>query len=81
MDVPDNEVVGEGAHGICQDVPADGLHDVLHELWAVALDPAPFLLGIDSHVGDRLSSEFVLTDLRLHVGQAPTGGKLDEEHA
>ena len=63
-----------------QDVPADRLHDVLDELRTVRFDPAPFLLGIDSHVGDGLTSETVLTDPGLHVGQPASGGQGDKQH-
>ena len=69
MDVADDLAVAQGPHGIGQNISAHSLHDVLDELWAVRFDPAPFLLGINTHVGDGLTSETVLTDPRLHVGQ------------
>ena len=71
MDVPDDLATAQGPHSIRQDIPADGLHDVLDELWTVRFDPAPFLLGIDTHVGDGLTSETVLADPGFHVGQPP----------
>ena len=63
-----------------QDVPADCLHDVLDELRTITFDPAPFLLGVDTHVGDGLTSETVLTDPGLHVGQPASARQRDEEH-
>ena len=71
MDMPDDLAVAQGPHGIGQDIPADGLHDVLDELRAVRFDPAPFLLGINTHVGDGFTSETVLADPGLYVGQPP----------
>ena len=32
MDVSDDEAVPESFHGVAEDVPADSLHDVFHEL-------------------------------------------------
>ena len=38
MNVTDNEAVPECLHGIAEDVAADSLDDVLHELWTVGAD-------------------------------------------
>ncbi len=81
MHVPDDLAIAQSPHGIGQDVPADGLHDVLHELRAVALDPGPMLCGVDAHVGDGLAAETVLADPGLDIGQLPAGGQRDEQHA
>ena len=81
MDMAANEAVGEGPHGVAEDVPADGLDDVLHELRAVGFDSLPFLRRSDAHVGDGFSAEAVLSDPWLHVGKHPAGWELDEEHA
>ena len=78
--VPDNLAVTECTHGICQDVPADRLNYVFDKFRTVGFDPAPFLLRIDPHVGDRLSAETVLTDTGLYISQAPAGRKRDEQH-
>ena len=67
MHVPDDLAVAQGPHSVGQNVPADGLHDVLHELRAVALDPGPVFRGVDPHVGDGLAAETVLTEPRLDV--------------
>ena len=80
MDMSADEAVGEGSHGVAEDVPADGLDDVFDELRSVGFDPLPFLRRPDAHVGDRLSAEAVLSDPGLYVGQRPAGGELDEEH-
>jgi len=81
MYVSADEAVGEGSHGVAEDVPADRLDDVLDELRAVGFDSLPFLRRSDAHVGDGFSAEAVLSDPRLHIGQHPAGGELDEEHS
>lgn len=78
MNVPDDLAVAQRPHGVGQDVPAHGLHDVFREFRTVTFDPAPLLLSIDPHVGDGFSSETVLTDPRLHIGQPPAGPYPDQ---
>ena len=80
MDVPDYPAVLQRIHGICQDVPADGLHYVLCEFRPVALDPAPLLLRVGPHISDGFASEPVHADPGLYVGEPPSGRELDEEH-
>ena len=72
MDMSADEAVGKGPHGVAEDVPADCLHDVLHELRAVGFDPLPFLHGVDTHVGDGLSAEAVLSYFGIYVTEVPT---------
>lgn len=67
-------------HGVGQDIPADGLYDVLDEFRTVGFDAAPFLLGIDAQISDGLAAELVLTDAGLHIGQAATGRQRDEQY-
>ena len=43
MNVTDDEAVPESLHGVAEDVAADGLDDILHELWTVGFDAFPFL--------------------------------------
>ena len=73
-----DEAVGQRPHGICQDVAADGLDNVFHELRPIGLDPAPLLCGIDSHVGDGCTAKVVLADSGLDVGQPPSRGQSDD---
>ena len=80
MDVSADKAVAQRPHGVAQDVPADGLHDVLHEFRAVAFDPLPFFRRTDAFIGDRFATEFVLADLWFHICQPPAGWKLDEQH-
>ena len=80
MHVPADEAVAQGPHGIGKDVTADSLHNVLDELRTVAFDSAPLLLGVNPHICDGLSSETVLSDPWLHVGQPASGGQGDEQH-
>ena len=81
MHVPNDLAVAQGPHGVSQDVPADGLHDVLDELRSVTFDPGPVLCGIDAHVGDGLSAKTILADPGLDIGQAPPARQRDEQHA
>ena len=67
MHMPDDLAVAQGPHGVGQDVPADGLHDVFHEFRTIALDSGPVLRGVDPHVGDGLAAEPVLTEPGLDV--------------
>ena len=43
MNVADNEAVAESFHSVAEDVAADGLDDVLHELRTIGFDAFPFL--------------------------------------
>ena len=81
MHVPDDLAVAQGPHGVSQDVPADGLHDILDELRTVALDPGPVLCGINAHVGDGLAAETVLAEPGLDVCQLAAARQCDEQHA
>ena len=42
MNMADDEAVPEGFYGVAEDVAADGLDDVLHELRTVGFDAFPF---------------------------------------
>ena len=55
MDVSDNLHVPQRLHGIAEDVAADGLRDILHELRTVALYPLPFLCGTNALIGNGLT--------------------------
>ena len=76
MDVPDDEAMPEGFHGIAEDVPTDGLHDILNELRTIGFDAFPFLCGSNTFISYGFAAELILTDTRLHVGEKATGGKL-----
>ena len=52
VDVADDLTAAEGFHGVGQDIPTYGLHDVLDKFWTVRFDPGPVLGGIDPHVSD-----------------------------
>ena len=81
MHVADDLTVAQGPHGVGQNVPADGLHDILHELWTVALDPGPVLRGVDPHIGDGLAAETVLAESGFDIGQSAAARQRDEQHA
>ena len=44
VDMPDDSLLPKRLHGMCQNVAADSLCDVFHQLRAVGLDPLVFLL-------------------------------------
>ena len=74
----DDLAVMERFHGIGQNVPAYCLHDVLDKLRPVRFDPGPFLLRIDPHIGDGLSTETVLANPGFYISQAPSGRQRNE---
>lgn len=76
----DDAAVGQGSHGVAQDVPADCLGDVLAELRTIALDAGPVLGAVHAHVGDALATKAVHTDLRFDVGEAASTWKGNEQH-
>ena len=81
MHMPDDLAVAQGPHGVGQNVPANGLHDVLDELRAIALYPGPVLCGVDPHIGDRLTAETILAESGLDVCKPAAARQCDEQHA
>ena len=65
----DRKVMPECLHGIAEDVTADSLYDVLHELRTVGFDAFPFLCGSDSFIGDGFAAILVFSDTGFHVGE------------
>lgn len=81
MDVADDLAEGQVPQSKAQEIPGDCLNDVLHEFRTVRFDPFPFLRGADSFIGDGFSAETVFSNAGFYIGELPTGGKSDEEHA
>lgn len=52
MDMSDDETMPEGLHGIAEDVAADGLDDILHELRTVGFDAFPLLCRAHAFISD-----------------------------
>ena len=50
MNVTNDEAVPESLHGVAEDVAADSLDDVLHELRTIGFDAFPLLCRTDSFV-------------------------------
>ena len=69
MDMTDDETVFEGLHGIAENVAADGLDDILHELRTVGFNAFPFLCRADAFIGDGFTAEPVLTDTGFYICQ------------
>lgn len=69
MNVTDDKAVPESLHGVAEDVAADGLDDVLHELRTVGFDTFPLLCGAGAFIGDGFATILVFSDAGLHVGE------------
>ena len=69
MNMTDDEAVPECFHGVTEDVAADGLDDILHELRTVGFDTFPLFCGADSFIGYRFAAILIFSDTGLHVGE------------
>ena len=67
MDVSDDEAVAERLHSITENVTANGLDDILHELWTVGFYAFPFLCRAHAFVGDGFSAKLIGADPGLHI--------------
>ena len=73
--------LGDEPHRMDEQIAGDRLDDVLDELAAVGLQSPPLTTSRDTAVGDGGAAPPVLTKPRLHIGQLPPRGQLDEEDA
>ncbi len=80
MDVTTDKAMAECFHSVGQDIPADCLDNIFRKLRPVTFDAFPLLSVAGSFVGDRLTTELVLFDLRLYIGKPPAGRKLNKKH-
>ena len=80
MNVHDNGAAAECLHGIAENITADRLNDVFHELGTVAVEPLPFLRAADTFIGDTVTAEFVRADLGLYIGKLSAGWERNEQH-
>ena len=62
----DNETVPERLHGVSQDVPGNGLRQVLDHFWPIGFQPGP-LAQVGAFVGHTAGTEAVHADARLDV--------------
>lgn len=69
MNVTDDEAVPECFHGVAEDIAADGLDDVFHELRTVGFDTFPFLCRSNTFIGDGFAAILVFSDTWFHVGE------------
>lgn len=76
----DDGTASQRLHGITENVPADALDDVFHELWSVAFQLFPFLGGSNAFIGDGFPAEAVLAYPGLYVRKSPPAGQFDEQH-
>ena len=64
MDMANDKAMGESTHGITQNITADCLHDVLHELGTVTFDAFPFFICTNTFIGYGFSTKLILANLR-----------------
>ena len=69
MNVTDDKAVSESFHGVAEDVAADCLDDVLHELRSVGFYAFLLLCGSNAFVGDGFAAILIFSDTWLHVGE------------
>jgi len=79
VDMGDDAEVPEVFHGEGENVPAQGLGQVFHELRAVGFLTGPALLRVQAQEGDALPAVLVLFQPGLRVGQAAAGGEAGKE--
>ena len=70
--VPDDPLLPQRLHGVGQNVAADGLRDVFHQLRTVALDPLKLFLSGHAIVGDPFAAKLVLADPRYRISVTRT---------
>lgn len=67
VDVTDDEAMPEGLHSMAEDIAADGLDDILHELRTIGFYAFPLLCRAHAFIGDGFSAELIGTDPGLHI--------------
>lgn len=67
VDVSDDKAVPEGFHGIEEDVAADGLDDIFHELRSVGFNASLLFYRAYAFIGNGFSAELVCADSRFHI--------------
>ena len=60
-------IIPQRSHSIAENIPADRLNDILHELRTVAFDALPFLRCTNALISDGFAAELILTDTGLDV--------------
>ena len=55
VNVTDDEAVPERFHSVTENVAADGLDDILHELGILGFDTFPLFCGTDFFIGYRFA--------------------------
>ncbi len=63
MHMPDDKAVPERLHRVAENIPADGLNDILHELRTVGFDAFPFFCRSNTFVGDGFTAVLIFIDL------------------
>ena len=65
---------------MCQNISADCLHDILHELGTITFDAFPFLCAAYTLIGHSLAAETVLSHAWFHIGKPSAAWQLNEQH-
>ena len=71
-----NPIIPQCPHSRAENIPADRLNDVLHELRSVAFNALPLLRCTNALVSDGFAAELILADTGLDVGNPSRSGRL-----
>ena len=67
VDVAADTIIPQHSHSITENIPADRLNDVLHELRTVAFNALPFLRCANALISDGLATELILADTGFDI--------------
>lgn len=73
MDMINDKAMGEGTHGITQNIMADCLHDVPHENGTVTFDAFPFFVCTNTLLDYGVSVELIFANLRFNITKLSAG--------
>ena len=64
-------IIPQRPNSIAENIPADRLNNVFHELRAVAFNALPLLCCANALVSDGFAAELILADTGLDVSDSP----------
>lgn len=76
-----NPIIPQCPHSRAENIPADRLNDVLHELRSVAFNALPLLRCTNALVSDGFAAELILADTGLDVGKPSAARQRDKQHS
>lgn len=72
VDVTNDKAMAKSFHSVAEDVAADSLDDILHELRSIGFNAFPLLCRADAFISDGFSSELIGYDPGLHICEPPS---------